>query len=639
MTAERLCVVMPVYNEQDAIGPVLEKWVKALTALGIDFVIRPYNDGSKDRSLEVMRKVAARADRIEVRDKKNGGHGNTILTGYREAAKDGFDWVFQIDSDDEMGPEKFGELWTKRGEYDFLVGIRDGRKQALPRKIISFVSRLCVRLFYGKSIWDVNTPYRLMRVSKFREFYEKIPLTTFAPNVILSGLVGRNHLRFHEIRVPQHDRTTGEVSIKKWKLLKAAARSFYQTIAFAVKGWGFRDWLKVAGWCTLGAAAAVSIAAGARNGMRIIDFQWAPAKLFAMGLNPYPYSLGHINFTYPDFVSHTVDANQVPSCLMMLWPFTLFSQVVANQVWDGCNLVFTAVFLVYLKKMFFAEEDARVAECRAHVFWLVAGLLLASTSWRVLIGNGQHLMFSLAFFLPAVYYAKKGRGYLAGVLLALSAFKYTTIAPLALVFISMRWWRAIIVAAAIHIVATVGCGLWLGENPVTLVLQSLKVGSMLVCQGSADIPSMLAALGFGRHPQLALAGYAVFGALALFVAFSRRYSFLQRLALLALIADVMFYHREYDFVVLVFPLVWLLMEKRPEAGLFECLNDGMGEGPDKRVTAVAKLVLWTLVIMAFFGTRVLFAFGLDTAMIAACTVLHHLALAALLVVMPPRPGN
>ena len=234
---DRLCVVMPVYNERGAIGGVLDKWVGALDGLKADYVIRPYNDGSRDDSLAVMTAKAGELNRsrvkVDVRDKPNGGHGHTILTGYREAAADGFGWIFQIDSDDEMGPEKFGELWNRRNEFDFLVGIRDGRRQALPRKIVSFVSRLCVRLFYGKSVWDVNTPYRLMRTSAFADFYSAIPLATFAPNVILSGLAARNGLRALEIRVPQHDRMTGEVSIRKWKLLRCAAKSFLQTVAFS----------------------------------------------------------------------------------------------------------------------------------------------------------------------------------------------------------------------------------------------------------------------------------------------------------------------------------------------------------------------------------------------------------------------
>ena len=255
-SGERLCVVMPVYNEQEAIGKVLEKWDAALKTIGVDYEIRPYNDGSKDGSLAVMRDTADRLrSRIAVMDKPNGGHGNTILTGYRKAAADGFDWIFQVDSDDEMGPERFRDLWERRSDFDFLVGIRDGRRQALPRKIISLVSRLCVRAFYGRGIWDVNSPYRLMRVSAFKDFFGQIPLTTFAPNVILSGLAARHGLRCFETRVPQHDRTTGEVSIKKWKLAKAAAKSLWQTVSFAMftsdvayDGADRSFWMKVGLW-------------------------------------------------------------------------------------------------------------------------------------------------------------------------------------------------------------------------------------------------------------------------------------------------------------------------------------------------------------------------------------------------------
>ena len=52
---------------------------------------------------------------------------------------------------------------------------------------------------------------------------------------LLSGLAARHRLRCFEMPVPQHDRKTGEVSIKKWKLLKAAAKSFFQTIWFSFR--------------------------------------------------------------------------------------------------------------------------------------------------------------------------------------------------------------------------------------------------------------------------------------------------------------------------------------------------------------------------------------------------------------------
>ena len=231
---------MPVYNEEGAIAAVLKKWTDQLDTMDFKsaYEIHAYNDGSKDHTAEILAKCAKNlSGKVIVHNKPNSGHGPTILQGYRENVLKA-EWLFQIDSDDEMGPESFGRLWEERENYDFLIGIRDGRKQALPRKIISFVSRLSVRIFYGKSVWDVNTPYRLMRSSSFVEIFERIPANTFAPNVILSGMAAKRKMRCFETRVPQRDRQTGEVSIKKWKLMKAAAKSFLQTIAFRFRGAG-----------------------------------------------------------------------------------------------------------------------------------------------------------------------------------------------------------------------------------------------------------------------------------------------------------------------------------------------------------------------------------------------------------------
>ena len=78
---ERLCVVIPVYNEQDVIASVLDKWDAAIKSLDIEYEIRPYNDGSKDHSLAIMQEVATKlGERVRVRDKTTGGHGNTMLT-------------------------------------------------------------------------------------------------------------------------------------------------------------------------------------------------------------------------------------------------------------------------------------------------------------------------------------------------------------------------------------------------------------------------------------------------------------------------------------------------------------------------------------------------------------------------------
>ncbi len=233
---EKLCVVIPVFNQADSIRSVLDKWDEELSRLGADYEIRPYNDGSLDASLAVMKSLAATHPRISVHTKEHGGHGQTILTGYREAVRDGFDWIFQVDATDEMGPGRFDELWSRRDDYDLLVGTRDGRKETWARRLVSAVSRGCVRIFYGRGVWDVNTPYRLMRVKAFAHYFEAMPLSTQTPNVLISGVAARDGMRWYETKVPPRAWGPAARSVRFLRLAKAALRSFAQTIAFSRVG-------------------------------------------------------------------------------------------------------------------------------------------------------------------------------------------------------------------------------------------------------------------------------------------------------------------------------------------------------------------------------------------------------------------
>ncbi len=228
-----LALIMPVYNEEQAVSGVVEAWLDELEKLEVDFEIHLYNDGSKDKTLKILTDGFSGHERVFIHDKENSGHGPTILQGYRQHLDK--DWIFQADSDGEMPADHFEKLWKERGSYDFLLGKRYGRFQPLPRKVISLVSRILVRILYGTGVWDVNSPYRLMRSEKVKDVILNIPHNTFAPNVILSGMAAFNNLNMLEIPVPHQDRETGEVSIRKWKLLKAAFRSFLQTIAYRIR--------------------------------------------------------------------------------------------------------------------------------------------------------------------------------------------------------------------------------------------------------------------------------------------------------------------------------------------------------------------------------------------------------------------
>ncbi len=227
-----LAVVVPVYNEEKIIECVINDWYNCLDSLNIDFEIHLYNDGSRDNSLSEMQKAAKNKPKVVLHTKENSGHGPTILKAYKENSTS--NWLFQIDSDNEISSKYFSELWTDRGNYDFLVGQRLYDKRNKARLIISWFAKLSVHVFYKKGVDDVNVPYRLMRVSKFLPFINNIPDDTFAPNVIITGIALKNKFRVKQIDVEFQNRQTGTVSLKNLKLLKSSLYSFYQTVKFAL---------------------------------------------------------------------------------------------------------------------------------------------------------------------------------------------------------------------------------------------------------------------------------------------------------------------------------------------------------------------------------------------------------------------
>ena len=201
----------------------------------------------------------------------------------------------------------------------------------------------------------------------------------------------------------------------------------------------------------------------------------------------------------------------------------------------------------------------------------------------------------------------------SGVLLALSAFKYTTIAPLAFVFVFRRWWRPIALAVILHVLATMGCGLYLHESPLVLVMQSVKVGAGLTGHGMCDISSFMWQLGVDNFATWAIGGYVLFGLLLLGLAFCKRRDDLLGVSVLAVISNVMFYHRDYDLVTLIFPLAYVIINQNEKSASF-------------------KMLKWTSFVVIgwfFYGLRILFEMKIF--ILGADFVLMHLLLVAFLI--------
>lgn len=223
-------VVIPVYNEQGALKQLVDAWLRVLDTMAVNARLLLINDGSHDGSWDLLEQLSSANSRLMIRNKQNEGHGPTILCGYREAVKQA-EWVFQTDSDLEVHPDDFPALWKHRHEADVILGVRTGRKAPWLRKGITRILGIVLRMGYRVRFQDPNCPFRLLRVSAIQAVVEKIPSDTFAPNPVIAALAVRAGAPWLEIPVGYRPRETGEVSIQRIKLLRAAFRALIETVA------------------------------------------------------------------------------------------------------------------------------------------------------------------------------------------------------------------------------------------------------------------------------------------------------------------------------------------------------------------------------------------------------------------------
>lgn len=188
---EKLMIVIPAYNESANIETVIREWYPVIEARSAESRLVVIDDGSKDNTYAIMCELAKELPKLTVLTKPNGGHGATVLYGYRYALKEGADYVFQTDSDGQTRPSEFPEFWEKRKEYKMVIGHRKGRQDGFSRVFVTKTLKLVCLLSFHVSVTDANTPFRLMEAKTLEKSLALIPEQYNLPNVIISVLYAR----------------------------------------------------------------------------------------------------------------------------------------------------------------------------------------------------------------------------------------------------------------------------------------------------------------------------------------------------------------------------------------------------------------------------------------------------------------
>lgn len=200
-------LIIPCYNEENAIAEVLDQTAKAIEALPVPYEIIVVDDGSKDRTAD---KVDTERFRL-IRHPRNMGYGAALKTGQRAAT---YDCVFITDADGTYPNERIPELYDLMKDADMIVGARVGENVHIPlarRPAKWFINQLANYLS-GHRIPDLNSGFRCVRREVWRHYESLFPngfsLTT---TITLATLVDGLRVKFHPI--PYH-RRVGASKIK-----------------------------------------------------------------------------------------------------------------------------------------------------------------------------------------------------------------------------------------------------------------------------------------------------------------------------------------------------------------------------------------------------------------------------------------
>ncbi|HEY3354769.1 MAG TPA: glycosyltransferase family 2 protein [Polyangia bacterium] len=159
-------VVIPAYNEEQAIGPTLErclalKQAGALDGLAREVEVIVVNDGSRDRTRDVV--LGYEGVRL-VEHEHNRGYGAALKTGFRAAKGEvlGF-----LDADGTCDPATFAALLRALGEKhaDLVVGMRltDGSQMPFVRRVGNRFYAALITALTGRAVRDAASGMRVFR--------------------------------------------------------------------------------------------------------------------------------------------------------------------------------------------------------------------------------------------------------------------------------------------------------------------------------------------------------------------------------------------------------------------------------------------------------------------------------------------
>ena len=196
-------VVIPVYNSEATLAELVAELEKILPALATAFEVVLVNDGSADRSWEIITELArARSWLRGINLMRNFGQHNALLCGIRAAR---YDVIVTLDDDLQNPPGEIPKLLARLAAgCDVVYGTPDQPQHGLWRNLATAATKLTLAGFVGSRAARGVSAFRAFR-SELRQAFASFQ----GPYVCLDVLLAWSTTRFDAVPVRHDSRRAG----------------------------------------------------------------------------------------------------------------------------------------------------------------------------------------------------------------------------------------------------------------------------------------------------------------------------------------------------------------------------------------------------------------------------------------------
>lgn len=157
LTAMKLSVIIPVYNEASTLGALLER----VLAVALDKEVIVVDDGSDEATKKLLQTAVSTSNVHLITHRKNQGKGAAVRTGLEHVTGD---VVIIQDADLEYFPEDYQALLDRYQSKNARVvyGVRDLSERSFLMKYGNHFMTFATNLLFGTRLHDMETCYKLI---------------------------------------------------------------------------------------------------------------------------------------------------------------------------------------------------------------------------------------------------------------------------------------------------------------------------------------------------------------------------------------------------------------------------------------------------------------------------------------------